>query len=88
MVDMLFQCAPTSIKHVIDILKAAKRKYGDIPVAGFDGNGFHISVERSDKTLNELSTEFSFGPHFKKSSGVGGYRRKKNPDTKYIWFWD
>jgi hypothetical protein len=88
MVDMLFQYAPTSIKHVIDILKAAKRKYGDIPVAGFNGEGFHISVERSDKQLGELSQEFSFGPSYRVCPGVRKHRRKKNPDTKYIWFYD
>jgi len=87
MVDMLFQCAPTSIKNVIDILKAAKRKYGDIPVAGFNGEGFHISVERADKELKDLSTIFSFGPSYRIRPGVKGHRRKKNPDTKYIYFW-
>lgn len=88
MVEMLFQCAPTSIKNVIDILKAAKRKYGDIPVAGHNGGGFHISVERSDKDLKDLSTVFSFGPSYKVGPGVRKHRRKSNPDTKYIWFWD
>jgi hypothetical protein len=88
MVDMLFQFAPTSIANVIKILKAAKKKYGDIPVAGFNGEGFHISVERSDKELQHLSTEFSFGPRVRLPDKTMTYRRKKNPDTKYIWFWD
>lgn len=87
-VEMLFQCAPLSIKRVIDILKAAKKKYGDIPVAGFNGEGLHIEVMKSDKKLEDLSSEFSWGPPRRISKHEAIHRRKKNPDTKYIWFWD
>jgi len=88
MVAMLAQCAPMSISDVIKILRQAKKTYGDIPVAGHNGEGFHISVERSDKDLKDLSTTFSYG--YKRKIGPGAYRytRKKNPSTLYIWFWD
>ena len=87
-VRMYAQCSAMHIGEVIDILKKIRKEQGDIPVAGHNGDGFHIEVMRSDKPLNELSTTFSFMRR-KVKIGDGAYKliRKKNPDTKYVWFW-
>ena len=87
-VEMFDQCAPIHIEDAIRILRKIKKKYGEIPIAGFNGDGVHIEVFKSDKPLESLSTVFTYKSKMKRISDccLQGIP-KKNPTPNYVYIW-
>jgi hypothetical protein len=86
-VEMLYQCATPPISEVIKILQAAKKKYGNIPVGSFNGEGVHIEVNHSDRPASELPIFVKRVKLKTEPPCCSRVYHKPNPRSLYVHFW-